>query len=177
VPSGINGLGTGSTALARRQQAGSAALANVTTSSSSVIGLPVAGTLTGGPIVLPEPVAAVDSSAQRSRSGKLGSSLARAAAASAKEAGSSDGASMDYDREPGAAKRNLAKREEEERTRSFVPQKQNFGWVPPGMEQPLPGTESLAQQYDAWNLQPEEIDFQQADATSAPLPDDDDMSL
>jgi hypothetical protein len=84
---------------------------------------------------------------------------------------------MDFDREPGVAKRNLAKREEEEKTRSFVPQRQNFGWVPPGMEPPLLGTESLAQQYDAWNPQPEQIDFQQLDATAAPLPDEDDMNL
>jgi hypothetical protein len=74
------------------------------------------------------------------------SSLARAAAAGASEAGGDETeiAFIDFDREQGAAKRTLDDVREEDANRAFVPQKQNFA--------PL-GFDSLAQHYDAWGLQ------------------------
>jgi hypothetical protein len=77
---------------------------------------------------------------------------------------------MDFDREPGVAKRTLDDREEEDRNRSFVPQKQNYA--------PL-GFDSLAQHYDAWGLQQQQQPPPQPHGppTCAPPPDDDDDSI
>jgi hypothetical protein len=86
--------------------------------------------------------------------------------------------SMDFEREPGAAKRSLAVRLEEDARREFVPQVQNYGWVPPGMRpQLLHDDQSLAERYNAWALNPstdhEMIEHGSHDVP--PPPDDDDL--